>query len=347
MTKWHFSTRTSESWQSLKKDIEGANTSIEIEQYILADDEVGRPFLELLCKKAKQRVQVTLMLDKVGSRSVYYSKWPRKLAKCGGDIRFFNPVTWQSLFFPRRWFPRSHVKLMLVDDKIAHLGSACIEQSMKAWRDTHIRLEGAITESISKGFKLLWKSPYKAKYISPHGKLRYVAGKPSRNFFYKELLNAIDRAKHTIEIAGPYIMPSLRFKRYLRRAAARGVEVRMLVTGPTDVLLANCVAHSYFRSLLKAGIQIFVYKPTVLHTKYAIIDGEWATFGSMNFDHLSFFHNREANLIVTDEAMLKELIAHNEADHKQSSPYTMKDWKRRPWPYKLLGYLGRPLKRIL
>ena len=310
-TSWQFILFTRELWKALYADCAAARESIQMDQYILADDEEGRRFLSLFCEKAAEGKKVLLMLDKIGSRSVFYSKWPEKLRKAGATVEFFNPVSWRDLLFPRRWFPRDHCKTAFIDGKIAYLGSTCINSSMGNWRDTHLRLKGALTAQFSKAFSQLWKHPSEAEYqsVTKEG-LRLIMGRAKQTHFYKELLSRLKNAKEEIYLVGPYFMPSIRFRHIIKAAARHGVKVNVIVSGPTDVLLADCIAQSYFRTLLKAGIKIFVYQQTVLHAKYMIIDDEWATVGSMNFDYLSFFQNRESGLAVTDPKMVAELKSH-------------------------------------
>ena len=345
---WQFILSTRESWKALYADCAAARKSIQIDQYILANDEEGQRFLKLFCQKAKEGKKISLMLDKIGSRSVFYSKWPQKLRAAGAKIRFFNPITWHDLIFPKHWFPRDHCKMALVDGEIAYLGSACIDDNMREWRDTQIRLKGALAKQFKKIFQQLWQKPYRAEYQSPVKEVsRLIIGRSLYTRFYQEMLSRLKNAQEEIYVVGPYFMPSLRFRRTIKAAARRGVKVNVIVTGPTDVLLADCIAQSYFRTLLKAGAQIYVYQPTVLHTKYMVIDNNWATVGSVNFDYLSFFHNRESSLATTAPEMIAELKAHIATDKQHSKPYTLVDWKQRPLLYKIIGFLGRPIKRLL
>ena len=347
-TSWQCILSTGESWKVLYADCVAAQHSIQMEHYILADDEEGKRFLKLFCQKAQQGKEIKLMLDKIGSRTVFYSKWPEKLRKAGAVVEFFNPVGWRDLFSPRRWFPRDHCKTALIDGRIAYLGSACIDMNMKLWRDTQIRLKGAITTQFARAFRRLWRNPEQAEYHSS-GKdgLQLVIGRALHTSFYKELLFRLKNAKKEIYLVGPYFMPSLKFRLVIKAAARKDLNVNVIVTGPTDVLLADCVGQTYFRTLLKSGVKIFVYKPTVLHAKYLVIDDDWASVGSLNFDYLSFFHNRESSLIVTDTTKVAELKSHALMDLEKSKSYTMKDWKERPFLYKIIGILGRPIKRLL
>ena len=347
-TSWQCILSTRESWRALYADCAAARDSIQIEHYILADDEEGKRFLKLFCQKAKQGKKVCLMLDKIGSRSVFYSKWPEKLRKAGATVQFFNPIGWRDIVSPRLWFPRDHCKTALIDGQIAYLGSACIDVNMKQWRDTQIRLKGALTGQFARAFRRLWKDPHHAEYqSSPKEGLHLVIGRALHNSFYRQLLLHLKNAKKEIYLVGPYFMPSIHFRRIIKAAARRGVSVNIIVSGPTDVLIADCIAQTYFRTLLKSGVKIFVYQEAVLHAKYLIIDDAWASIGSLNFDYLSFFHNRESSLIVTDVEKVAELKSHALMDRAKSYPYTMKDWKHRPFLYKIIGILWRPIKRLL
>lgn len=342
-------------WEAMYADCKAATQSIDFEQYILNNDEVGQRFLKLFADKAAEGVQVRLLLDRVGSRSVYETEWVKAIKEKGGHVHFYGGRSWLNIFVPWRWFPRNHTKVMLIDSKIAYIGSACIEKDMSDWRDTQIRLVDILANDIKAEFQLTWnnvierkkKKPY---YASPSGKTwRYVVNQPRimPNPIYRELLREIRHAKKAIYLATPYFVPPWPLRRALGRAVKRGVKVNIMMAEKSDVTLADNVSRSYFYRLLRKRINIFLYQKNVLHTKYAVIDDQWATIGSTNMDYLSLMHNREANVITSDEKVIDELESHFNNDLKDCIKVDKAYYKSIPLKTKIIGHLGRVMRRFL
>lgn len=345
---------THEAWQAMYDDCARAERSIEFEQYIIRNDEVGHKFLTLFADKARQGVKVRLLLDRVGSRTVFSSPFISHIMDNGGEVIFYNPIRWINLLTPWRWFPRNHVKTLLIDSHTAYVGGVCLADYMADWRDLHARITGAPIKIIEADFARTWgrMSERKIRRRDRHednGDTDYIVARPSfpSHPIYERLLAQIAQAEKTICLATPYFMPPKRLRRALKKAALRGVDIKVIVSEQTDVPLAVYVSRSYFPYLIKHGIRVFSYKKTVIHAKYAVIDGQWATMGSTNMDYLSLLRNREANLIINDPAVINGIQQHFHGSLAESEELEKDFWHHIPLPAKLAGYLGRPMKKMI
>jgi cardiolipin synthase A/B len=356
-TQLQFFTRTSEVWDAMYNDCTDAEKSIEFEQYILRDDTAGKRFLRLFRDKARQGLRVRLILDPLGSRSLRTSPILKEIKEAGGIVHFYNVIGWLNLLFPRRCFPRNHNKTMLVDSRIAYVGSACVEEYMHDWHDLHARITGSLVEEVKQDFdRIRGRSHfmenmklYQQDLLAHERPFRYISTRPQflPSPIYHELLHEIRKAKTHVYLVAPYFVPPLRFYQALREAVKRGVDVHVMMSEKTDVPVADYVSHTYLPLFIRDGIRIFFYKDCVLHAKYAIIDGNWATMGSTNMDYLSLRHNREANIIIRDAETISELLRQYKADMGNCGEATLSYWKAIPFSQKVKGYAGRTIKKIL
>ena len=145
----------------------------------------------------------------------------------------------------------------------------------------------------------------------------------------------------------PYFIAPDRLKRALDDATERGVKVIVMASRKTDVKLADLAARADFKQHLKDGIDIRLYEPTVIHAKYAIIDGEWASVGSTNLDYLSLHENREANITIQNKAVVQQLVNHFVQDLEQCCKVDGEFCKKRPWDERLASAIAKMLKKIL
>jgi cardiolipin synthase len=153
-------------------------------------------------------------------------------------------------------------------------------------------------------------------------------------------LAALALAREEILIANAYFLPGRRFRQLLKKAAARGVRVHLLVQGHTDHPFFQLAARALYRDLLAAGVTIFEYSASELHAKVAVVDGHWATVGSSNIDPFSLLLAREANLVVDDSAFAQDLRQRLHLAIDQSAILDPAGWQRRPWPRRMLSWLA-------
>lgn len=339
-------------WRAMLEDCARAQRAIDLEQYILKDDNIGRAFLSLFTEKARQGLRVRLMLDGVGSRGLIPSPALAAFREAGGTAHFFNPIGLNNALVPQKWLPRNHVKTLLVDGKTCYAGSACFDDAMAGWHDMQLRFGGALAAMVERYFDHLWErkdSPRPPGDEAHAGGLCWIVTQSGLrpNRIYQELLRGIGNARHSISIATPYFLPPFLLRHALAAAVRRGVKVRVMLNEKSDVGIADLVCRSYYPSLLRHGVRLFHYQGAVLHAKYVAIDDDWATIGSTNMDYLSLLQNREANVFIRDRETVRD-IGDDFGDClrrcREIGPGYHKNlpaWKR------ALGRLGRSLRRVL
>jgi cardiolipin synthase len=352
-TSWQFFLEPQKTWDAMYQDCSQAKKSIEFEQYILENDAVGRRFMELFTQKAKEGLKIFVICDRFGSSLLYRSKWVRKLRRHGGRLYFYNPLSKWMILTPWRWFPRTHTKTLLIDSAIAYTGGVCIAERMRHWRDTHIRVTGPVVSEIREAFddienRILQKKSKGIPVVGKDRPFRYILNRPlqRRGAVYKELVKAVQDANHYIYITSAFFIPNRRLLRELKAAHDRGVDVRVLVPGHSDVPMADWLCLSYTPRFFAAGLRIYHYQGTVLHSKTAIIDDSWGTVGSTNFDIISFFHNREGNIVTTDANAITEMKQQFFVDLEHSAELTVEGWKKVPLWKKAAGFAARILREF-
>ncbi len=335
-------TEVSAAWEAMLVDCKNAQTSIYFEQYIFVPDVVGKEFLEVFKERARQGVQVYLLFDTVGSWTLYKSKKVlQELAQAGVVVRWYNKIT--PLLFHRAasYVFRNHRKVMVIDGIIGYTGGVCVRADMEVWRDTYGRLVGSVVGAMRESFLQLWE---KNKLSIPHlldrphpTRSAHVGGyvflpnspSPGKRFLYHSMRDAIRYAQSRVWVTVPYFIPDLGLFRSLRLAAKRGLDVRILLPGTSDLRLLDAASKSYFGLALRSGIKLYAYGPSVLHAKVVICDDNWATFGSMNWDSMSFRYNLEGNIVVSNKKTIAELAGHFLQDLSVSTETTLELWSKR------------------
>jgi cardiolipin synthase len=355
-TTWKFYTRSADAWDAMYADCAAARTSIDIEQFIFAIDAVGQRFFEILLKKHKEGVAVRIICDAVGSSDFFNSSFESTLIAEGVAIKFFNPIMPWRIGNISSWFRRDHRKLLLVDKTIAHTGGVALEGRMKNWRDTNVRIVGPVATEMQNDFNQMWALIPKRKFshlrpVSHNGEdFSFLTNSPQfrRRYLYHDLRRTIRNAKKYIYLTSPYFVPSLKIFTALRKAARRGVDVRLLLSESSDVRIADIATGSYFLLALNAGIKIYLYNSTtVFHSKTGIIDDAWSTIGSANIDNLSLLLNFEGNIKSTDPEFIAELKQQFIEDLARAKMVQKEDWVHRPFLLKILEVITWPIHSIL
>jgi len=333
-------------FRSLQESIAGAKTRVDIELYYLASDSVGWNFANLFLKKAKEGVTIRIIYDAIGCRGTSEEIFD-VLRDAGVQIKPYNPL------FPVNdpMGRRDHRKYFVIDDRVVFLGgfnlaseySAQCSQA-KAWRDSGVRCESPELAARLRSWidatwedrRFLWREFRLRKSLrsdwrnaNPFVLLNH--GWRQRSFIREEYLSAISRARRRIWITNGYFIPDRGILGALRRAARRGVDVRVLTTGESDVPAARWASHATYGRLLKSGAKIYEFQGRVLHAKTALIDEDWFTVGTSNIDHLSFFRNLEINLFGRDAASNDILSKEFLKDILSSEEITWDRWHQRPW----------------
>jgi len=357
------------TYEAMFAAIDAARDHINIESYIVEAEGPGQELARRLIEKRRQGVKVHLLFDHFGSLQTA-SSYFAALREAGVQMCCFNPLrpSLKSLI-SKAMHLRDHRKLMIVDGKVAFTGGvniACVHapqatpgKACTPWRDTHVRIEGPVVARLQQLFIDHWagqtgKRPRLARYFPPLavagtqqvGVAACDAGR-RRNPFYTSLLRAIEMAQERICITAAYFVPPRRLVRALSKAAARGVEVRLVLPSISDSRPALHAGRSHYGRLLRAGVRIFERQDALLHAKTAVIDGTWATVGSSNMDWRSFLHNAEANVIVLDEDFAQALEGVFANDLAHSVEIELEAWRQRGLRQRMLESLARKFEFFL
>lgn len=337
-------------WDEIFKSCERAKSSIFFEQYILHDDKNGQRFLKLLAGKAKDGVEVNLLLDKFGSREVYNSELIQEIREHGGHVTFYNNISWLNLVMPWTWIPRNHNKLFIIDEETVIITGACMADEQANWFDIAAKIDGKTMQALEFEKPACRKTKIGKGKKSDLRNLSYKISEPDflqKSPIYKAFLQKLDSVETHIHMITPYFMPPEKLKHALIRAAKRGVDIKLIYTGKADIPYVNLVSQSYFPRLIKHGIRIYKYKGDMLHAKCAIIDNCWAMLGSSNLDYLSLLRNREGNLLTEDKEII-DAVDRIFADTLENCTELKEDfWHKEPVYKRFIGYFGRAFKKFL
>ena len=356
------------TYRAMFAAIEASRDHINMETYILEDDEVGNRFADALIAKQRQGVQVNLMRDSVGTFGTPKAFFKR-LSDSGIKVLEFNPVN--PVHAKKGWEvnQRDHRKLLVVDGRTAFLGGINISsvysggsfksgtrakpESSVAWRDTDLQLQGPVVAEFQKLFMAAWAAQ-KGESLPPRNYfptlqatgqqvVRAIGSSPDEPYslIYATLLSAITSAETTVHLTNAYFAPDPQLLAALEAAAARGVDVKLILPSQTDSWLVFHAGRAYYDRLLRAGVKIYERRGVVLHSKTALIDGVWATVGSTNLDWRSFLHNHELNAVVLGADFGKQVQTMFATDLAQSDEVTLQDWRHRSLDKRFKELLGR------
>jgi cardiolipin synthase A/B len=346
----------SDTYRDMLAAIALAKDHINLETYIFDDDDIGKLFAKALIEKQLQGVQVNVIRDSAGTHTTP-NLFFEQLQAAGINVLEFNPIN--PLLARKDWAlnQRDHRKLLIIDGEIVFMGGINIssvhsgssfrkplkprEDSVLAWRDTDIKLQGPVVAEFQKLFMATWEkqkgNPLAAKNYFPQpvtaGKqiVRAIGSSSddTASVIYVALLSAISTAETSVQLTNAYFVPDIQLLTVLKEAAARGVAVTLILPSQTDSWLAFNAGRAHYSGLLKAGIKIYQRKGVLLHSKTALIDGVWSTVGSTNLDWRSFLHNDELNAVILGKEFGDQLQAMFNKDLAASEPVKLEDWEQR------------------
>lgn len=344
--------------------IAGARESVLLEMYLVDSGTVARRFIDALAACAQRGVRVHVLFDAFGSMGLRAAD-RRRLTASGAHLTFFNPLSWRKRL---QNCLRDHRKLLVVDGTLAYVGGVGLadefidgKRGQLAWRDLMLEITGPVVSDWQNAFASNWSRSGGSPAVpeaTPEvpdepsiaaGALARLALSEAghRSILANDVVRRIDGALQRAWIMSAYFVPSRRFRKALRRAARRGVDVRLLVPGPkTDHPWVRQAARRFYGKLLRNGVRIFEYQPRVLHGKMALCD-DWLSVGSSNFDRWSFRWNLEANQEIESAALAAEAAAVLDADCAQSQELNRRHWRRRALLDRLREAIAGALDRIL
>jgi cardiolipin synthase len=352
-----------ETYPAMLAALAAARTEICFETYILAADLTGDRFKAVLIERARAGVKVRVIYDAVGSFGLSDS-WVDDLRQAGCEVIDFNPIApWRRRF---RLSHRDHRKIVVVDDRVGFTGGlnisndyAAVEDGGGGWHDMHCRVTGPIVVDLARMFRRTWIRCGGAAYPPPQqaGEVSATGGSflrlidntrhRQRTAMRRAYLHVINAARRMILIQNAYFLPDRGLRRALGKAVARGVDVRVMVPGESDVKLVEWAALYVLRRLARRGVKILHWRGAMMHAKTAVVDTVWSTIGSYNFDAQSRFNNLEVTVEILDPKVAQTLVATFERDMTHADPYGELAWKRLPWWRKTLAWIGYRLRRLL
>lgn len=352
-------------FKSLLNDINNATDHIHVQYYIFKRDGIGQQIIDALEEKLKQGIEVKMLYDDMGSRTLTLSKF-KDFKKLGGQVEAFFPSILPLINF--RLNNRNHRKIVVIDGKIGYIGGFNVgdeylglDKKFGYWRDTHLRIEGDPVNALQLRFMMDWNSQssrnnlkYQEKYfpdVRSNGQtgVQIVSSGPDDAWQHIKYgyLKMITSAKHSIYIQTPYFIPDHSFLEALKIAALSGVKVNIMIPNKPDHPFVYWATYSNAGELLKAGAKIFIYENGFIHTKMVVIDDEVASVGTANMDVRSFELNFEVNAFIYDRQIAEKLRNTFEEDVKVSSELTEEIYSQRVLWIKIKESISRLISPIL
>lgn len=335
--------------------IESASEHVLLEMYLVRSGATAERFIAALAAAARRGVAVHVLLDGFGGQGLE----PRdreRLADAGVHLAVYNPIglsRWRASLF------RDHRKLLVVDGRIAFVGGMGITDEFDPgardgephWHEVMLSLTGACVEDWQRLFAHCWRdwspqrlalppmgAPGSPGADPPDGRVLGDTGSGGRAVM-RGVLAEIGKARERVWVATAYFAPTRKLRRAFKKAARRGVDVRLLLAGPcNDHPMVWHAGQRFYGRLLRGGVRIFEYEAGFLHAKMVLCD-DWASIGSSNLDHWTLRWNLEANQAVMDPAFASRLAGVFQADFAQSIERTVGDWQRRSRGQRLLERL--------
>ena len=351
--------------------IEAAQRQIELELYLIESGACSDALVQALCIAAQRGVEVRCLFDDYGGQALRQAD-RRRLSVAGVQLHWYNPLRWRR---GMRNFYRDHRKLLLVDGEQAFVGGTGSTdefwrpgEAQSLWHEVMVEIAGPLVQDWQQLFEHQWQLsgtrrtwrgtslPGVKRLPSPPpegpgwGRVAYADARQHRDIL-QALLRALHGGRRRIWLATPYFLPTWKVRRALRKAAAHGVDVRLLTSGRhSDHPPVRYAGERYYPKLLRAGVRIFEYQPRFLHLKMVLVD-DWVSVGSCNFDHWNLRFNLDANLEAQDAELTEQVLACFQADFADSLEISQALWRAQPWwqrvQQRLWGWLDRVAVNLL
>ena len=347
-----------DTYRAMFNAIEGAEDSINVETFLFDDDPVGQEIADALIARQRAGVQVNVIYDGIGSIRTPEAFFSR-MRESGIRVLQFDPVSPTARRFPWTALRRDHRKLMIIDGRIAILGGINFSDvyasslsggvkrehlhkvaDLKSWRDTDIQIEGPAVAECQKLFIDHWTSQHgrplsPRRYFVPlqnrgNQIVRIIGFSPGQlSLIYVTLISAINNAERNAYITDPYFAPDSQMLDAMEAAARRGVDVRLLVPGENTSSLVEAASRSHYSDLMDAGVKIYEWRGTMLHSKTATVDHVWSTVGSSNLDWWSIARDDEVNATILSDKFGAQMDSAFESDLENSGRIDPQTWQKR------------------
>jgi cardiolipin synthase len=352
-----------EIFPSMLTAISAARSTINFETYIYWSGKVGYDFARALAAKSREGIEVRVLIDWVGSLP-FDEELIRVMTSAGVEFVRFRPVHWYTL---DRVNNRTHRKLLIVDGSVAFTGGVGIAdkwlgdaRNVDEWRDTHYHITGPVVAAFQAAFAENWLEAtgetllgdefYPPLEASGDLQAQLVVSSQPNGSENMELmfLTAIASAQNHIRIGMAYFVPDDTALKQLVEARERGVEVVVIVPNHlTDVPIVRKGSRHFWGELLRAGVRIYEFQPTMYHPKILIVDDVWTSFGSTNFDERSLRLNDEASLNVYGARFTSTQIDIFEADLERAREISLAEWEARPLSEKVTDWFASTMRSQL
>jgi len=351
-----------DKFNALLADIASAKRYINLQYYIIVDDHIGRRVLAALEERARAGVKVRVIYDHVGSFKLS-RKALRRLKEAGVEAYPFFKVAFPPFGTRINW--RNHRKIAVIDGTIGYIGGMNVAdryidggKMFGMWRDLHLRVTGAVVAAWQQSFAVDWNfmgHPLLEDEVCPQKHpdsnigMQLVTSGPTTQWMNMSLIfqQAISEARKCVYILTPYFIPTEGLLQTLQVAALSKVDVRLVVPRRSDSDMLRWATCSYVQECLRAGIKVYFYEKGMLHSKAVIIDDDFCTVGSTNFDFRSFEHNFEANMLIYSHEFNARMKALFMREIHDSTRVIAAEWNRRPKLEKALESVMRLFSPIL
>ena len=347
-------------FDAIIEDIVRATHHVHLETFLWMDGDVSDRMVAVLTGAARRGVEVRVLVDQRGGKTTSPVVW-RTLREAGVDFRVYHRARFREL----GWYNhRDHRKIVIIDGRIGYTfghGVADMWGPSYGWRDTAARLEGPIVGELQTAFFENWLKVTRhallheqyfprleaAGTIPMH--VAWAAPPETTSAVQRLYYLAIASARWEIILQNPYFIPDRHAVQLYADAVARGVAVRLMLptSGTSDFPIVQHASHYYYGPLLRAGASIHEYMRSGIHQKVMIIDREWCTIGSTNFDPRSFRINDEISVAIHDAGVAEELALAFERDVPGAESWTLERWNGRTFGHRLRDRLSALVKRQL
>jgi cardiolipin synthase A/B len=356
---FHFLADGGEFFPRMLQAIDSADSYVLLEMYLVRSGIIASRFIDALTAARARGARVCALLDGFGALGLSQAD-RRRLGDAGVELRIFNPLRLRQRLLNLR---RDHRKLLLVDGRVAFVGGAGLTDEFadvggaRPWHEVVLQIEGPVLADWQRAFAGSWRrwgAPLELPELRPCAPLEPgAAGRLSLNearrysVLASGVVRRIDEARERAWIMSAYFVPSRRLRKALRRAARRGVDVRLLVPGVrTDHPWVRQAARRFYGKMLHSGVRIFEYQPRMLHAKMSLCDA-WVSVGSSNLDRWSFRWNLEANQEIADRQVSDAAAALFAADFSASEELSRRRWRERAWIDRLQERIAGAIDRWL
>lgn len=341
-------------YNAMIDDIESAVKYVYVQTYRFGNDVVGIRFKDALIKKAKEGVEVKVLVDFWGSARIN-NQFAVEMREAGIDLRFFEKIKFNTDIFTRG-HRRNHRKLMLIDDDISYIGSSNFTEYNLNWRESVLRLKGGIALSFKRVFRQDFKiyNTYvfaKNTYLRliHYQKFEIIRDMPSitKQRIMRRYVAMIKKAEKSITIVTPYFLPGYMLRKALMEAAERGLDVKIIIPKRSDVGLVDVLRNKYMGQLHESGIKLLLYVPHNLHAKLLLVDDKIFGIGSSNFDYRSFRYMHEIVLLGEHPTIIQQFRRFIDATLESTHLFNYEQWQRRPLISRFFEWLLVPARHLL